>query len=81
MTGLRESQGIGVMSAEEKVVQLADGDEVPAYLVDVLDELDRRWPGATLPGARPAIVKEILRALDAHEDAHEKDKSTRSRDQ
>lgn len=43
-----------------KTVALADGREVPQAAVDALIELDKRWPGATLPQARPAIVAAIL---------------------
>lgn len=46
------------------VIWLADGRQVPAAAVEALDRLDERWPGATFPGARPAIVAEVIAALE-----------------
>ena len=43
-------------------IYLANGVEVPANLVKALDELEKKWPGATLECARPAIVAAILEA-------------------
>ena len=44
-------------------IVLADGRSVPKNAVDSLAELDRSWPGATLPQARPAIVAAVIAAL------------------
>lgn len=41
---------------------LADGTEIPDEFVEALNELDKRWPGATLPQARGAIVSAVLSA-------------------
>lgn len=46
-------------------VTLADGREVPAAAVAALDDLDRRWPGATFGPARPAIAAAVLEAVEA----------------
>lgn len=45
-------------------IDLANGQSVPASAVAALDELERRWPGATLQQARPAIVAAVIAALD-----------------
>lgn len=47
----------------DDTIELADGTSVPAKAVAALTELDRRWPGATLPQARPAIVAAVMAAL------------------
>ncbi len=47
----------------EDTLYLADGREVPLSAVEALAELDDRWPGATLPQARPAIVAAVLAAV------------------
>lgn len=44
-------------------IDLADGRSVPTAAVAELDELERAWPGATLPQARPAIVAAVMAAL------------------
>lgn len=44
-------------------VRLAGGAEVPRVCVDRLDELERVWPGATLPQARAAIALVVINAL------------------
>lgn len=49
---------------DDNTIDLADGRSVPASAVAALDELERRWPGATLPQARPAIVAAVRAALD-----------------
>lgn len=51
---------------EDKIL-LAGGGEVPTYLVEALEEFDKKWPGATLPQARPGIVDAILKAQKKHE--------------
>jgi hypothetical protein len=43
---------------------LADSRSVPAAAVAALDELEQRWPGATLPQARPAIAAAVIAALN-----------------
>lgn len=50
----------------EEMVQMADGREVPKYLVDALEKFDQEWPGATFRGARPAIVRTIIEAIKEH---------------
>jgi hypothetical protein len=47
----------------DETIELADGRTVPAAAVGALDELERAWPGATLPQARPAIVAAVLAAV------------------
>jgi hypothetical protein len=44
-------------------VELADGRKVPRKAVDALAILDAKWPGASLPSARPAIVATVMEAL------------------
>lgn len=44
-------------------LHLADGREVPVVAVDALNDLEQRWPGATLEQARPAIVAAVLEAV------------------
>lgn len=46
-----------------ELIDLADGRSVPTAAVAALDELERSWPGATLPQARPAIVAAVMAAL------------------
>ena len=41
---------------------LADGTSVPDECVKALEELETRWPGATLRQARGAVVKAVLAA-------------------
>jgi hypothetical protein len=48
----------------DETVALADGRSVPLAAVKALEELERRWPGSTLPQARPAIVAAVIAALD-----------------
>lgn len=48
---------------KSETVKLAGGGEVPVYLVEALEVFEMKWPGATLPRARPAIVQAILEAL------------------
>lgn len=45
------------------VSMMADGSYIPTIAIDALDELEERWPGATLEQARPAIVSAIIRKL------------------
>lgn len=45
-------------------VALADGRTVPRAAIRALYELDKKWPGATWPLARPAIVAAVMEALD-----------------
>ena len=45
-------------------IRLADGRRVPAAAVAALDELEKIWPGATLPQARAAIAAAVLEAMD-----------------
>ena len=49
--------------SDDDIISLANGTEVPKVAVDALAAVDVRWPGATLPQARPAIVAAILAAL------------------
>ena len=51
------------MSSDHDDVWLADGRSVPYAAIKALDDLDRVWPGATLPQARPAIAAEVAEAL------------------
>ena len=44
-------------------VELADGRRVPRKAIKALHELDKEWPGATWPPARPAIVATVMEAL------------------
>lgn len=44
---------------------LANGYSVPRYLIEVLNDFDSIWPGATLHEARPAVAAQILIAYDA----------------
>jgi hypothetical protein len=44
-------------------MNLADGRTVPDECVHALDELELRWPGATMKQARGAIVAAVLEAL------------------
>lgn len=44
-------------------IELADGRMVPRKAVDALAILDAKWPGASLPQARPAIVAAVMEAL------------------
>ena len=48
---------------QQPPIELADGTKVPARAVAALHELEDRWPGATLPQARPAIVAAVIKAL------------------
>ena len=50
------------MNYQTEVIQLANGSDVPVYLVKALEEFDKAWPGATLPQARAGIVDAILKA-------------------
>ena len=43
-------------------MDLADGTYVPDECVEALEELEKRWPGATLKQARGAIVATVLKA-------------------
>lgn len=43
-----------------QVIHLADGRSVPAAAVKALDDFEAIWPGATFPGARPAIAARVL---------------------
>lgn len=45
------------------MTNLADGTPVPDDAVAALDELEKTWPGATLPQARPAIVAAVTNVL------------------
>lgn len=42
---------------------LADGSQVPDECVRAVDELEARWPGASFPGARGAIVAAVIETL------------------
>lgn len=44
-------------------IELADGRTVPRKGVDALAILDAKWPGASLPSARPAIVAAVMEVL------------------
>jgi hypothetical protein len=44
-------------------IELPDGRSVPAAAVAALDELEKSWPGATLPQARAAIVAAVIDAI------------------
>lgn len=48
---------------DEKAVFLAGGGTVPKVAVNALDELDKKWPGASFPMARAAIVWAVLDAV------------------
>lgn len=56
------------LEAITDVVELADGRTVPAGAVHALDELDARWPGATLPQARPAVAAAVIDSITGHEE-------------
>lgn len=45
------------------MIYLADGTPVPESAVKALEDLERRWPGATFGPARPAIAAAVLGAL------------------
>lgn len=45
------------------VSMMADGSWIPTVAIDALNELEERWPGATLEQARPAIVSAIIKKL------------------
>src|SRR4051812_48505641 len=57
-----EFRSKGRVREEPETVKLAGGGEVPAYLIEALEEFEKTWPGATFPRARPAIVYAILKA-------------------
>lgn len=42
--------------------QMVAGTLVPFACVEALEELDKRWPGATHPRARLAIIEAVLKA-------------------
>ena len=44
---------------------LANGTKVPRYLIEVLNDFDKIWPGASFYNARPALVGQILTAQNA----------------
>lgn len=46
------------------IMDLADGRTVPDECVKALDELELRWPGATLKGARGVIVAAVLKTYE-----------------
>jgi hypothetical protein len=46
-------------------VELPDGRKVPRKAINALYELDKTWPGATWPFARPVIVATVMEALDS----------------
>lgn len=48
-------------------VEMVDGRKVPRAAIKALHELDKAWPGATWPMARPAIVATVMEALDQRE--------------
>ncbi|WP_156161665.1 hypothetical protein [Nocardia vulneris] len=50
-------------TGNQEMLTLADGREVPAAAVRALDDLERKWPGASLAQARPAIVAAVLAAV------------------
>jgi hypothetical protein len=45
-----------------EMIGLADGTNVPKACVDALEKFEHKWPGATFPMARAAIVREVLKA-------------------
>ena len=45
-------------------IDLANGLSVPSLAVEALESLEKVWPGATLPQARPAIVAAVLSSLE-----------------
>lgn len=49
-----------------EMIELAGGADVPRYLVEALNDFETVWPGATFHRARPAIVNEVLTALQVH---------------
>lgn len=49
-----------------EMIHLAGGAEVPAYLVEALEEFETVWPGATFHNARPAIIAVVLNELQQH---------------
>jgi hypothetical protein len=46
------------------MIDLADGRSVPAKAVAALDALEREWPGATLPEARPVVAATVIEAVE-----------------
>jgi hypothetical protein len=48
---------------------LADGTEVPREAVEALDAFERVWPGASFPGARPALANVVLSAVGRDDEA------------
>lgn len=55
-------QAFDWLRGRKKIVFLANGEEIPDACVQALEDLERRWPGATLPQARGAIVSVVLKA-------------------
>jgi hypothetical protein len=56
-------------------LELAGGGSVPSYLVEALHTLETRWPGASAPQARPAIVSAILEAQKKYSRAKKQEAS------
>jgi hypothetical protein len=64
-------QGVCLMQngkSKEPKVLLADGRWVPKKCLDALDELDKRWPGATFSGARAMIAAEVLASIGYYDE-------------
>lgn len=47
----------------EEFTYLANGHRVPTKAVDALNEFENRWPGASFPGARPALALVVLTSV------------------
>lgn len=54
------------MTFAPETICLADGREVPASAVEALNQLEKKWPGATLEQARPAITAALLAVTPDH---------------
>lgn len=52
-----------ILMMSDDDIELADGRTVPRKGVDALAILDAKWPGASLPSARPAIVAAVMEVL------------------
>lgn len=58
-------EGLHSVQGNPEFEILANGTKVPRYLIEVLNDFDKIWPGATLYAARPALLSQIIVAQNA----------------
>jgi hypothetical protein len=58
-------EGLKSVQGDQETETLANGTEVPRYLIEVLNDFEKVWPGASFHNARPALVGQIIMAQNA----------------